>query len=131
MPLQHQEHETGHDRRLQSTVARIVTTTRDVLKSTADVFKLADQSRDRCLTVAVAGNERPLRVDTVEKPPRLVVIGNIPTPESLHGNYRCVLGEWHESICRENARSGVFQQYRWKAVIRSFPRSTGGVRVVS
>ena len=32
MPLQHQEHETGHDRRLQSTVARIVTITRDVLK---------------------------------------------------------------------------------------------------
>ena len=34
MPLQHEKHETGHDRRLPSTVARMVTTTRDVLKGT-------------------------------------------------------------------------------------------------
>jgi len=32
MPLQHQEHETGHDQRLQLGVARIITTTGEVLK---------------------------------------------------------------------------------------------------
>jgi hypothetical protein len=32
MPLQHQEHETSHDQRLQLGVTRIITTTREVLK---------------------------------------------------------------------------------------------------
>ena len=44
MPLQHEKHETGHDRRLPSTVARMVTTTRDVLKGTVD----ASKSMHRC-----------------------------------------------------------------------------------
>ena len=48
MPLQHEKHETGHDRRLPSTVARMVTTTRDVLKGTVDVSKFANQSMHRC-----------------------------------------------------------------------------------
>ena len=43
MPLQHQEHETGHDQRLQLRVTRIITTTREALKRTVDVFKLANQ----------------------------------------------------------------------------------------
>jgi len=58
-PLQHQEHETGHDRRLQSTVARIVTTTRDVLKRTVDVSKLANQSKDGCGIAAGERRKRP------------------------------------------------------------------------
>ena len=40
MPLQHEKHETGHDRRLPSTVARMVTTTRDVLKGTVGCFQI-------------------------------------------------------------------------------------------
>ena len=48
MPLQHEKHETGHNRRLPSTVARMVTTTRDVLKGTVDVSKFANHSMHRC-----------------------------------------------------------------------------------
>jgi len=40
MPLQHEKHETGHDRRLPSTVAHMVTTTR----GTVDVSKFANRS---------------------------------------------------------------------------------------
>ena len=47
MPLQPEKHETGHDRRLPSTFARMVTATRDVLKGTVDVSKFANQCRRR------------------------------------------------------------------------------------
>ena len=47
MPLHHEEHKTGHHPRLKSTVARMVTTTRDVLKGTVDVSKFANQCRRR------------------------------------------------------------------------------------
>jgi hypothetical protein len=57
------------------------------------------------------GDPHAQTLDTVEKLHRPVAVSNIPTREGFRANLRCVLEQRRESFCRENARSGVFQQY--------------------